>query len=447
MRRRSVRWRAALAASVALAPALALASVAGVLVQRHQLTQGVTAVALDHARTVSADVDRAGRGGSDAAISRIAGESTLVQILDPSGQVVAATPALSGRAPLAQVGDNTATRVSDLVSGEEDHYIVVTTPLANGGGSAVVAESLEGVDDATTSTVRLLIIGDPMLVALVAGLTYLLVGRALRPVEALRAEATVITAADQSARLPVEATGDEVERLASTLNEMLARLDVAARAQRRFVADASHELRSPIATIRTLHEVGLALPGTADWNEISADVLNESSRLEALVDDLLLLARRHPPPVKAVETIDLGALVREEVARTRRVPVDVDLCSGIIVIGHHDSLSRALRNLLDNAERHARASIRVALRAHSGAAVLSVVDDGPGIAAPDRERVFERFLRLDEARARSGGGSGLGLSIARHLVEGNGGQVHVADSDVGARLEIRLPTAAQVDSR
>jgi signal transduction histidine kinase len=282
-------------------------------------------------------------------------------------------------------------------------------------------------------------VGDPILVVLVAVLTFWLVGRALRPVEALRARAAVITAADQRARLPVVATGDEVERLARTLNEMLSRLEVSAQAQRRFVADASHELRSPVATIRTLHEVAAAHADVADWDAVSVDVLSETARLERLVDDLLLLARPSRPPGRTVELVDLGALVREEVARARIVPVRADPAPGVVVVGHRDSLARALRNLLDNAERHTRSVVDVEVAALGGRALLTVRDDGSGIDSEDRERVFERFVRLDEARTRDGGGSGLGLAITRYVAEAHGGQVRVEPSEVGASFVLDLP--------
>lgn len=439
LRRRSVRLRAAVAASIALAPALVAVSVAGVLVQRHQLTAGVEVLAREHARTVGAERDA---GGSPTLLSSIGGESTLVQVVDARGRVVSATATLQGRDPLVDpVVGAPASRLSGVVRGEEDHYLVVVEP--SGADVVVAAESLEGVDDATASTVRLLVVGDPLLVVLVAALTFLLVGRALRPVEALRARAGIITAADQSARLPVVTTGDEVERLAHTLNEMLSRLELSALAQRRFVADASHELRSPVATIRTLHEVGAAGGLRTDWQEVSADVLTETSRLERLVDDLLLLARPRTPPERAVEALDLGALVREEGARARSCSVSVLVTPGVVVIGHHDSLARALRNLLDNGERHAASAVTVELSTAGDHAVVTVHDDGSGIATADRERVFERFVRLDEARTRDAGGSGLGLSITRHLVEAHGGRVVVGASSRGAVVVVELPLAGE----
>ncbi|MFC6345416.1 HAMP domain-containing protein, partial [Nocardioides hankookensis] len=207
------------------------------------------------------------------------GESVLVQVLDADGTVLAASHSLEGEPALvAASGSTQPTRhVLSGLDDEEDRYLALVV-TATDGRSVVAAQSLETVDNATRSTIGLLAVGDPLLVLLVALLTYVLVGRALRPVESLRAQAAEVTAADLSARLPVPTTGDEVERLSVTLNEMLARLETSVDAQRRFVADASHELRSPVATIRTLHEVAEVAGTGADWSSVSADVLAETER-------------------------------------------------------------------------------------------------------------------------------------------------------------------------
>ncbi len=312
---RSVRMRTAIAATLALAPALALVSVAGVLYQRHQLEEGIALVAEEHARSV----DATGSGPELNVV--LGGESALVQVIDARGDVVAASAALRGEPALVDPADVSATTrltVTGVVKDEDDRYLAVAVPAAD-GRVVVAVQSLESVDTATSSTIGLLAVGDPLLVLLVALLSYVLVGRALRPVESLRAEATEITAADLAARLPVPPTGDEIERLSVTLNDMLARLQASATAQRRFVADASHELRSPIATIRTLHEVAAADRGT-DWPMVSTEVLTETARLERLVADLLLLARSGPATPPAYELLDLSEVVRAEVARARRVP-------------------------------------------------------------------------------------------------------------------------------
>ncbi len=436
----SVRMRTALAAALALAGVLAIGSVAGVVYQRHQLTDGVALIAEEQARTVAAGTSA---DGSTLA-SSLGGESTLVQVVDADGRVLLASAGLKGQDALVDpraVSGPTRRTVTNLVNGEGDRYVAVAVP-APGGRIAVAAQSLETVDTATSSTIGLLAIGDPLLVLLVGALSYVLVGRALRPVESVRAQAAEITAADLSARLPVVRTGDEIERLSVTLNEMLGRLEASAEVQRRFVADASHELRSPVATIRTLHEVAGAVGDDVDWPTLSVDVLAETERLERLVADLLLLARSGTETPKPSEVFDLSVVVREEACRARSLPVTAAVPPGVLVQGQPDALARALRNVLDNAERHTRSLLAVTLTTHDARAVLSISDDGDGIAFADRERVFDRFVRLDEARTRDDGGSGLGLAITRYLVEEQGGTIRVEDTDVrGALVVIEVPLA------
>jgi signal transduction histidine kinase len=446
-RRPSVRLRTAVAACLALAPAVTLFSVAGVLVQRHQLTDGVALVAEEQAEGVATSLSRAGAAGGPALSRSTGNEANLIQVIGANGQVVAATPALQGRSALLTTGDlssGTRRTMTGLVPGESDEYIVVSA-AAGHGRHVVAAQSLESVDRATSSTLGLLAVGAPMLVLLVGGLSYLLVGRALRPVERLRSDAAEITAADSTARLPPVETGDEIERLAVTLNEMLARLQTAANAQRQFVADASHELRSPIATIRTLHEVALATGPEANGATTSQEVLVEVSRLERLVADLLLLARPSAPPNAPFEPLDLSAVVREEAARARGVPVFAEIQPGVLVRGHPDSLAMSVRNVLDNAERHTASRIDLRLDAEDGRAVLTVGDDGAGIPAADRERIFDRFVRLDDARARDDGGAGLGLAICRHVLNQHDGTIRADGPPVGepgSVFVVEIPLAA-----
>jgi signal transduction histidine kinase len=231
------------------------------------------------------------------------------------------------------------------------------------------------------------------------------------------------------------------------MNRMLGRLQRAHQRQRRFVADASHELRSPVASIRQHAEVALAHPASTTTGELAATVLAEDLRIERLVEDLLLLARadEHALPARRRQ-VDLDDLVFDEARRLRAATglrVDVGAVSAGRVDGDADGLRRVLRNLGDNAARHASGRIGFALAERDGAAVLVVDDDGPGIPEADRERVLERFVRLDDARARDAGGSGLGLAIVAELVAAHGGAVGVAGSPFGgARVEVSLPRHA-----
>ncbi|WP_412747159.1 ATP-binding protein [Krasilnikovia sp. MM14-A1004] len=292
----------------------------------------------------------------------------------------------------------------------------------------------------------LLLVAFPLLVGLLALVAWRLAGATLRPVEALRAGAERITGApagrgaDPPQRLPVPDTGDEIHRLAVTLNDMLERLGAARARQRAFVADAAHELRSPLTNMRTELEVAQRLPDGTDWPALADDLLTDVERLSRLVDDLLLLARSDDAatPAAPVGEVELGELLASVAGRYPTVrftppaePLDIP--------GDPDALARVVANLLDNAVRHAASTVELTTGADGTYRSITVTDDGPGIPAADRERVFDRFTRLDDARARDAGGTGLGLAIVRELVRRHGGTVTLADAGPGLRVTVRLP--------
>ncbi|MFD5265785.1 ATP-binding protein [Streptomyces sp. NPDC058335] len=288
---------------------------------------------------------------------------------------------------------------------------------------------------AVRTALTVMLIGFPLLLAVVAGVTWLMTRRALRPVEGIRREMAAITAsADLARRVPEPDTHDEVARLARTTNETLAALEAAVERQRRFVADASHELRSPIASLRTQLEVGAAHPELLDV----PGAVEDTVRLQHLAADLLLLARLDAGERPADTRVDLAALTRDEAAGRVRVTVDAEPAE---VSGSRGQLRRVLANLLDNAQRHARETVTVTVRREGGLAVVAVADDGDGVPEADRERVFERFVRLDAARSRDDGGAGLGLAIARDVALRHGGTLTVrATPEGGALFELRLPS-------
>ncbi|MER7922892.1 HAMP domain-containing sensor histidine kinase [Streptomyces sp. NPDC096057] len=284
----------------------------------------------------------------------------------------------------------------------------------------------------------------PFLLLVVAGVTWLVTRRALRPVEGIRAEMAAITGSgDLTRRVPVPRSRDEIGRLARTTNQTLAALEQSVERQHRFVADASHELRSPIASLRTQIEVADQHPGLLDTGDLHHDVV----RLQHLAADLLLLARLDAGEQPGHAVLDLTALVREEVARrapTDRVVPDVRAEDDVLpqVLGSRGQLARVLGNLLDNAQRHTATAITVTLARAGDDVVLTVADDGHGIAPADRPRVFERFVRLDEARSRDDGGAGLGLAIARDVVRNHGGDLTVTEAPSGgAAFLVTLPRA------
>ncbi|QFG26803.1 HAMP domain-containing histidine kinase [Actinomadura sp. WMMB 499] len=304
--------------------------------------------------------------------------------------------------------------------------------------------SLATSRDAVATVGRAMLVGLPLLLAVAAGVTWLVTRRALRPVAAIRGELVEITASgDLTRRVPVPGSRDEVAELAGTTNQTLAALERAVTRQRGFVADAAHELRTPIASLRTQLEVAAVHPRLLDVTELTYDVV----RLQDLAADLLLLARLDAgEPPASPEPVDLADLVRDELRRrptgTRALAFEADVADAPSVPGSRVRLARVLANLLDNAERHAATRIRVALGARDGATVLRVADDGAGVPPDDRERIFERFVRLDEARSRDDGGAGLGLAITHDLVRAHGGEITVRDApEGGAQFEVRLPTA------
>ena len=285
----------------------------------------------------------------------------------------------------------------------------------------------------------------PALILFIGVVAWGATGRALRPVETIRAEVTAITHSSLDQRVSEPRAQDEVGRLARTMNEMLDRLQDSSERQRQFVSDASHELRSPVAAIRATGEVALAHPETADWPGVVRRMLSDDERMEQIVRDLLNLAREEEaePPMTPVDLDDI-ALEEATRARNHGCEVQSDRVSAGRVLGNREQLTRVVRNLLDNAARHAAGSVRISLTAADGV-TLVVEDDGPGIPPDHRDEVFERFTRLDEGRARDAGGLGLGLAMVRSITEHHGGTVEITDpmdpDFPGARLVVHLPQA------
>ena len=308
---------------------------------------------------------------------------------------------------------------------------------------ALAVSPLADVLRSTETLQQVLTVGVPALVVLVTLAAWVLVGRALRPVRVMTQCAAGIADATAPDRLVVPPTRDELGELAHTLNGMLDRLAEGARRQREFVSDASHELRSPIAATRTQLEVALAHPERCEPRAVLRGVLAETTRLEVLVADLLALARLDERQTLPHEEVDLDDVVLEDAARVRAVPVDTRGVAAVKMRGERKSLSHLVRNLLDNAARHAASRVAVSTQVDGRDLVLRVDDDGPGIPEADRARVFERFTRLSTSRSRDGGGAGLGLALVRRVAEQHGGVARADRSpEGGARLEVRFPLDA-----
>jgi signal transduction histidine kinase len=372
-------------------------------------------------------------------------DEQLVQVMTPAGAVVASSSNIAGEPAVARLAPGQSARVITPLDNDPFVAVAESAQTADGQRIVVVGRALVDVLDTTTVLTQLLIIGVPVMVAVVGLTTWFAVGRALAPVEAIRREVDEISAAQLHRRVPQPKADDEIGRLAATMNLMLERLEAARNSQRRFVSDASHELRSPITTIRQYAEVALAHPDRMTAQELADVVLAEQTRMQGLVEDLLLLARadERVPPSRA--PVDLDDLAFEEGHRLRATTskrVDTSGVGAARVQGDADALHRVVRNLGENAARHASSRVDIALTDLGDDVVLTVDDDGPGIPDAERERVLQRFVRLDEARSRDDGGSGLGLAIVDEVARAHGGSVSISQSPLGgARIEVRLPTA------
>ncbi|MET7749341.1 ATP-binding protein [Micromonospora sp. NPDC005367] len=398
----------------------------------------------------------------------VAGGQVRVQVIDTRGRVRAASIDADRLVPMVRPGRLEPHRRQRLsVSGERAGLAgpvrVVTVPAGTATDplTVLVAKSMTDVRHSTQVVGTILLISFPLLVAALAAVAWRVVGATLRPVEALRRGAEEITGRAGPDRLPVPASHDEVHRLALTLNGMLDRLDSARRRQRAFLADAAHELRSPVTNIRTELEVARRLGDRTDWAAVTENLLVDTERLGRLVNDLLLLARLDESGTgqdgsagatgagssagggagsSSIGPVELGELLTAVAARYPAPPVHVSPPEEPLwIVGHPDELRRVLTNLVDNAVRHARTRVVLTAVPDGAYHLVTVTDDGPGIPAADRDRVFDRFTRLDDARTRDAGGAGLGLSIVRELVRRAGGTVGLADAEPGLRVLLRLP--------
>lgn len=371
----------------------------------------------------------------------------VVQAVAGDGTVIAASTNVVGKAPITRFQPTGGRPPFEIVRGapddtETEDYRVWAKRVRTDRGlvTLYVGRSLESVREATATVQRALLVGVPVTLGVLVAATWWLVGRALRPVERIRAEVAGITAAGLDRRVPVPRTRDEVGNLARTMNEMLDRLHLARRREQDFVADASHELLSPLAASRVMLEVEPDA-STLKWDELRSGLLAENASMEHIVRDLLFLAH-DPPLLSTYAPVDLDDIVLEEAARLRTVSilhVDTKNVSAGPVHGSADELRRLVRNLVENAGRYAAGNVRLELRTRDEHVYLHVIDDGPGIEPADRDRVFDRFFRTDTARTRSADGTGLGLAIARAIAERHDGTLALSLEEGGAHLVITLP--------
>lgn len=430
-RRRGVRARVVLAAAVLTGVALVVAAVAVVAVFSAGLQHDLDGLTADEVATLRPLVAEA---RIPAVLPVPAGSTLLAQVLGADQTVQAASPGASSVQPL--VGPDQLTRTgahtvaSDSYTGAPLRVRTATVATSGGPVRVVVAAPLTDVRRALSSLRLVLLVVVPLLLVGATASVWWLTGAALAPVERLRSAAAAVADDPMNAGvLPVPPGTDGVARLAGTLAELLVALRSRVVREQAFVADAAHELRSPVASLRVQLDVAAAHPETIDTPALLVDLSADVDRLAALTDMLLTLARA-----------DAGA--------GPRLPIDLAALAGaggppVLVAGDADALRRVTQNLLANARKHAGV-VQVTVTSDAGWAVLDVDDDGPGIAAADRDRVFDRWVRLDAARATDDGGAGLGLALVRATVRAHGGTVEVADSPLGgARLRVRLPLLAQ----
>ena len=379
--------------------------------------------------------------GSDDAVAQVVFAST----------VLASTKNLSGQRALESPDGDVEFHTTTLPIDESKYRL-----LSRQVGDVVIhtGTPIDDVEEASNALRAGLTYGIPAVTMLLGLLIWWLVGRTLRPVEAIRAQVAEMSGSNLDMRVPVPATGDEISRLATTMNEMLARMQSSIERQQRFVADASHELRSPLTRVRTELEVDRDHPATADVAATQSSVLEEVGHLQQLVEDLLHLARADVSSVAPGKVVELSPLIEREVARAESsrvrgdsVRITVSL-TGAWVVGDGTQLARLVRNLLDNAVRHSRSTVAVSTVVMGDVIRLTIDDDGAGIPQHERTRVFERFARLDQARTTGSGGSGLGLAIAQDIVERHGGTISVETSPLGgARLVVHLLAGSSTPSR
>lgn len=469
----SVRARTTSVATMVVAAAMIVAGAAVLLVLRHNLVDSASLHAEMTAREVAAQIT------TGAALSELKlpdPNDQPVQVVSADGTVLAADEELLGLPPFAsfapaiavedanaddlwedgelEPGAMTGASFRDmkLPVAEEDtgsyDFRVAAIAVTGPDGRAVTiysAASLATADEAVLEVRDAMLIGLLPLLALVATVTWSVTRRALRPVESIRAELAEIMGGDLSRRVPEPSSRDEIARLAVTTNATLAALEESARQQRQFIADAAHELRSPIASLRTHLEISQAHPNLLDLDGLLADTV----RLGQLATDLLLLARLDAGEQPRPDRVDVIALAHETLLRriADPYPICVDLPSApAIVLGSRIQLGRVLDNLLDNAQRHAASAVHVTVRTGHTVEVV-VADDGPGVPEADRRRIFERFVRLDNARSRDHGGTGLGLAIAGDVIARHGGSIEVSESECGgARFVARFPAADAADA-
>ncbi len=383
-------------------------------------------------------------------ITIIGDDSGFVQLLDSQGNILSATKNIAGETALilppafgsTKNGEVHENRVIGAFDNVTFRVIAKQISVNKKTYSVIVGYSLEKTRSSISYLIGLLIILNLLVMLLVYLATWFVTGRALKPVEKMRSEVDQLSAKDLSKRVSVPGSEDEIGRLGKTLNSMLDRLEISDQQQRRFVSDASHELRNPLAGMRTQLEVELLYPDPHKIEEGRKALLRSTLRLQELTEDLLVLAVSDSNKLVSNRgEVALGHVIRCEIEGfifASGVTVDASDVQDISVWGDESQLRRVFINLLDNANRFAESMIIVSLTFKDEKVTLEVIDDGPGIPLADQERIFERFSRLDDSRTRHQGGTGLGLAIAKEIVLAHDGEIGLLQEKKGAHFVVKL---------
>jgi len=443
----SMRSRMVWTATLAVATAAAVLAVLIGLAIRSEMIDNADEVGEARAEQVA---DLASRGILPRQIDRADDLEAAVQVVH-DGEVISSTSNASDRGffalPSQKPGVDKTYRLDRLPIDDEGPFRVIALGAhgPDGDVTVFVAVDVGDIGGLLAALASKGAIGLTVLLAVFSFVLWLVIGRTMRSVEAIRRRAEVITGQRLNQRVPEPPTRDEIYRLARTLNDMLERLEVSATRQERFVADAAHELRTPLATLRARLETAmLRAEGTPD-PRLLPELWDEAVRLGTLVDHLLLRARSDAGTLRPdARPVDLDDVLRDVLSSTQTAGVQLGTegVQPVQVVGEAALLEQVMRNLVENAVRHAAGKVDVSLTSDAHNAVLTVDDDGPGIPPSDRTEVFQRFVRLDDSRARTGGGVGLGLAIVAEIVRVHSGSVEITESPYGgARMTVRLPLA------
>ncbi|SBW26980.1 hypothetical protein FDG2_5112 [Candidatus Protofrankia californiensis] len=437
-----------------LIAAVGLASAGSLLVTgvSNSLLGNIDDAARERAQTLSTVVTR---GAVPDPLPSSGVDTSIAQVVASDGHVIASSREFdAGGAALAQPteGPPAGEHIKDQTTVAHGHFRILTLPVRTEGSTVaiVIASPLSDYDQAVGRVTAAAVVGGPTLLVLLAIAVWTLVRYTLRVIDRIRGQLDAITSADLHHRVDVPPARDDIRSLVLTMNQMLDRLENAVTAQRRFVSDAAHELRSPLAALRVQLDVSHRRSEADRWQHEAPRMIHEVDRLTRLVDDLLALSHldENARPGRR-DLVDIDEIVLTEAQNLRltsSLTVHTREVSAGLVAGHPDLLTRIVRNLLDNARRHARTRVDLSLSATDQRVELVVADDGQGIPPEYRKEVFRRFHRLDQARSRDTGGSGLGLAIVHDAVTAHHGNIHIEDNEPGARIIVWLPAAGSDSS-